>query len=463
MREKLARANVRSREVCKATQTALFALVQQDARTGRDLVVRSLRQCVGGEPGAHRWCGYAEALACGWGWRLTSSGCFAFISLPTSFSRSKSPMQYLFTFTTLEVELGGIARSVPALALALARSGQSVRVVGPRAPSMTIDLKAHSEWEALVSPDRGALKQTLDAWTRAPASDLCLYHAGIWDPLNHHIAALGCRRQIPVIASPRSMLDPWALEYRRWKKWLAWRFYARRDLQRAACVHVTAELEAGYVRQAGYRGPVIVVPNGIDFPTTWPERPARPANAPKRILFLSRLHPKKGLPDLIQAFAQVNDRNWELIIAGNDEAGYINTCRAQAATQPNGDRIRFVGAIDDTAKWPLYASADLFVLPSYSENFGLVIGEALAAGTPVITTTATPWDDLPQKRCGWQIPTGPEALTAALLEAMRLSDAERHAMGEHGAAWVRRTFGWDQVAQRFHTALEPILHPAKVL
>ena len=362
-------------------------------------------------------------------------------------------MEIAFVLTTVETELGGIARSVPALAAAAARAGVPVRVFAVEAPRMTVGSELFAGEGSRLCRDRTELRAVLSRWASGGGAGRVLYHAGVWDPLNHFVARLGRRRGIPVIASPRSMLDPWALQHRRWKKRAAWWLYARRGFLGAAAVHATADLEARHVRAAGYTGPVFVVPNGIEFPPEIPRRPDRPPGAPRRILFLSRIHEKKGLPDLIAAFGRAAPRTWELVVAGNDDGGHEAVCRALAAEQSNAARIRFHGPVADADKWALYASADLFVLPSYSENFGLVVGEALAAGVPVITTTAAPWDDMLRRGCGWWIPPGPDPLAAVLGEACALSVADRAAMGRRGAHWVRSVFGWDGVARQFVGAL----------
>jgi glycosyltransferase involved in cell wall biosynthesis len=120
-----------------------------------------------------------------------------------------------------------------------------------------------------------------------------------------------------------------------------------------------------------------------------------------------------------------------------------------AAEQPNAGHIHFVGELDDQQKWQAYESADLFVLPSYSENFGLVIGEALAAGLPVVTTTATPWTELKEKNCGWCIPPGEKDLEQTLKTAFSTTPEQRKSMGQNGAKWVREEFQWSAVAERF--------------
>lgn len=358
-------------------------------------------------------------------------------------------MSWLFVISTLDVNLGGIARSVPLLALAVARAGIPVRCVAIRANQMTFDPISYDVWEkvALVENVQQVVK-TVEQWTKSNEVSL-IYHVGIWAAINHRVAGVGRRCGIPVVASPRSMLDPWARKHRRWKKRLAWWTYARRGFFSAAAVHVTADMEAGFVRVAGYEGPVITIPNGIDFPDTENTRVEAKTPGRFRLLFLSRIHEKKGLPDLLNAFGKLNDPDWELTIVGNDDGGHRPKCESLAKKLPNADRVHFVGAVSDAEKWGWYRSADLFVLPSHSENFGIVIGEALAVGIPVITTTATPWKSLEKRDCGWCVSPGFEELLQALKTATALDPETRQEMGQRGAEWMRGSFSWEQVGRQF--------------
>jgi glycosyltransferase involved in cell wall biosynthesis len=374
----------------------------------------------------------------------------------------------LFVAATIDADLGGIARSVPALANALTKSrrdeGTEVCFLAPKAIRDTLhgEFKIEGNNVCLFDGIIG-VKRKLEELTRDLGEVDFLYHAGVWNSLNHFVARLGRRRGIPVVVSTRSMLDPWALNHRKWKKRLAWWAYARRDLLRAAAIHATAELEAGYVRKAlGKRcPPVIVVPNGVELPgEDISQRRKDAKQSVKRLLFLSRIHEKKGVLDLVKAFGGLDPDGWELAIAGNDDGGHEAACKKLAALQPNAERIRFHGPVKDWDKWELYRSADLFVLPSYSENFGIVVGEALGMGVPVVTTTATPWGEFfrtESRRDGdteeavglWVVETGVEAIKEAMREAMELSDAEREKAGRKGAEWIRREFSWEAIGKQF--------------
>ncbi len=150
-------------------------------------------------------------------------------------------------------------------------------------------------------------------------------------------------------------------------------------------------------------------------------------------LFLSRVHPQKGLPMLIKAWATVQPENWELVIAGPDEDGHRIELAAMIRQAGLEEDVRFVGPVSDADKWPLYRSADLLVLPTHSENFGLVIAEALAAEVSVITTKGGPWEHLETYGCGGWADVNVEALATSLGQAIALSDEQRYTIGSEGA------------------------------
>jgi glycosyltransferase involved in cell wall biosynthesis len=236
------------------------------------------------------------------------------------------------------------------------------------------------------------------------------------------------------------------------KKRAAWLLYQGRDLRSAKLLHATAESEVEDIRRIGLRQPVVVLPNGVEIPE---QARGVPEKSMRRALFLSRVHPKKGLLNLVEAWAEVRPENWELVIAGPDEDGHRAEVEAYARVH-NVD-IVWTGPVNDHAKWDLYRSADLFVLPTFSENFGIVVAEALAAGVPALTTTGAPWEVLNRERCGWWIGIGVAPLMAALRDATELDDEARHAMGRRGRAYVREHLSWDHVAEGMLAAYRWVL------
>jgi glycosyltransferase involved in cell wall biosynthesis len=271
---------------------------------------------------------------------------------------------------------------------------------------------------------------------------------GLWHPVNHWAARAARAWGVPLVVHPRGMLEPWALEQKRMKKRIALALFQQRDLDRAQALVATSEMEFENLRAFGLRQPIAVIPNGVELPEPGAGDAPRGRGSEERTrnaLFLSRVHPKKGVLELVRAWAEVQPEGWRLRIAGPDEDGHWSEVARLIAELGLGDVVDYLGPVDGAAKAAAYREADLFVLPSFSENFGVVIAEALAYGVPVITTRATPWAELETHHCGWWIDTGVEALAGALRQATSLSVDPRRAMGERGRAYVER-YDWEHIA-----------------
>lgn len=296
------------------------------------------------------------------------------------------------------------------------------------------------------------LRRTLMGLGRQPLPDLIHGH-GLWLPANHWTACAARRWKLPLILHPRGMLEPWAVEHKGWKKRLAMACYQRRDLDTVKVLVATAEAEYVNLRQLGLKQPIAVIPNGVHVPMALELncRSPRKVGTPRTVLFLSRIQGKKGLLNLIQAWARLRPVGWQLKIAGPDEAGHLAEVLTLARQLGVADAVDYAGEVDGPDKTALYREADLFVLPTFSENFGVVVAEALAHCLPVITTKGAPWADLVTQGCGWWIEIGVEPLVAALQNALALSDASRNAMGARGRTYVRR-FDWPDIAAQ-HAAV----------
>ena len=270
---------------------------------------------------------------------------------------------------------------------------------------------------------------------------------GLWAYHSLLVPRLCKERRVPFIVSPHGMLEPWAWRHRAWKKRPVWWLWERRFLQQAAALHATADQEVQSFRKRGLRNPVAMLPVGVELPKQFKNGPAMKQNNRSRVaLFISRIHPKKGLLDLVRAWGCVRPVGWRVVIAGPDSDGHQGVVRHAVQAAGLADSFQFVGPLYDEAKWALYKSADLFVLPTYSENFGIVIAEALACGVPVITTKGTPWQELVDYRCGWWVDIGVEPLAAALREATSRFDQERHEMGQRGRQLVAEKYAWPKIA-----------------
>lgn len=278
---------------------------------------------------------------------------------------------------------------------------------------------------------------------------------GIWPSFLHRWSQAARKAGVKVVWSPHGMLAPWALHYKWFKKKVAWMLYQKRDLQRADALHVTAPGEDSDVRRVGLKNPVIVVPLGVRMPT---ERLAckRKGSSPTTLLFTGRVAPIKALANLIAAMKI--SQGWRLRIVGPDGDGHVAELKALAEETGVAGRIDFVGPKYGAELEQEYRHADCFILPSFSENFGSVVVEAMAAGVPVIVSRGTPWQEVEERQCGWWVENDPETLARTIVEMMALTENERCAMGARGREWIRRDFSWESVGREMLSAYEWLCH-----
>ncbi len=364
-------------------------------------------------------------------------------------------MKVFLAGTSLLPAYGGPAFSVSRLAIALAEAGSEVGLWAPdQSAAVTPLLSAHSTVRRLT----GTEAEALDSFGKVDV----LHDNGIWLPHNHRLAVLSERRGIPRIVSMRGMLEPWARSHKRLKKRFAWWLYQRQDLKHAHCHHTTAETEARNVQHLRLGVPVVAVPNGVDVPE---ERPwvvgletQKGARCGRRIaLFLGRIYPIKGLPMLVQAWARVRPDGWILRIAGPDEADHRKQVEKEVSAAGLAEMIFFTGPIGHRMKKSAFFDADLFVLPSHSESFGIAVAEALVHGLPVLTTKGTPWSILPESGCGWWVDATVDGIAQGLRQATILDSDTLQAMGAKGRALAIAEFGWKRVATLMLSTYESIL------
>jgi glycosyltransferase involved in cell wall biosynthesis len=235
----------------------------------------------------------------------------------------------------------------------------------------------------------------------------------------------------------------------------------------AACLHACSSKEAENFRKVGYGGPIAIIPNGVDTsqyspgdPTEaevhWPDLKGRPV-----VAFMSRLSEEKGLNLLVPVWADLVrsglHRDAILVIAGPDDRGYRRIVESIVDQYDLRRHVLMPGMVQGAKKVALLRRADVFVLPSYSENFGIVVLEALACGTPVITTTGTPWQELEAADAGRWISPTKDRTKMALRELLDMSELRRQQMGRRGTTLVREHYTWNQVARKFLVLCEAVL------
>lgn len=263
---------------------------------------------------------------------------------------------------------------------------------------------------------------------------------GVWSPYLAAFALTAARNGIPFIITPHGMLEPWSLRVRATRKWIAMMVYQRKMLARASAIHATSEMEADNLRRLKFgNAPVFVVPNTVAEPPP-PESKDTLLPGEKRILlFLSRVHEKKGLDILLQAWNEIRPLQWRLLIVGSGDPNYVGRLKSYCSSN-NVPDVEFVPHVDGEVRETIFRRASAFVLPTYSENFGNAIAEALIRGLPVITTTGTPWSGVIERKCGWYIEPTVGELKRVIAEVTSTTENTLAQMGARGREYATKNF-----------------------
>lgn len=285
------------------------------------------------------------------------------------------------------------------------------------------------------------------------ASDYDIYHTnGLWMYANHITCSVARLKGKPYLITPHGMLYPLALHRSYWKKWLLIQFCFRKDIQSAACIHVTCHQEMEYVREFGYRGPIalianpVVVPEFTDILFEKKKQAFLGESLPRKFGFLGRLHPIKKIENLLySASALQAETLYELVIMGKGDNEYEHFLQEEVK-RLNLNNVRFMGFVNGREKYEQLAMLSCLFVPSDFENFGMIVTEALSVGTPVMASLGTPWQELNTCKCGWWIERTPENITSVMEKVLAMPTQELLVMGERGQQLVRTKYTADKVA-----------------
>lgn len=358
-------------------------------------------------------------------------------------------MKLVHVVPHVDQEAAGPSYSVPRLCTSLAMRAHDVELscLAARVPVSGVRLDVHRQWPILK---RFAVSPSHARALRAKADHVDIVHNhSLWSMVNVAAGLLVPGHHAKLVTSPRGTLAKWALDRNRLAKRALWP-WQRRAVERADLLHATSDAEYEEIRALGLSAPVAVIPNGVDVPL--PD--AGPGISLRRtLLYLGRMHPKKGLDTLLEAWRGLQDKHgdWDLVIVGCGEPGYESEIM-RLSDRLSLRRVAFAGPLYGPAKSRAYFDAGLFVLPTRSENFGMVVAEALAHGCPAVVSRGAPWAALEQRHCGWWVPVEVAGLAEGLDAAMSLPAEELARMGALGRAWMEQEFGWDSIAERFEAA-----------
>jgi glycosyltransferase involved in cell wall biosynthesis len=370
-------------------------------------------------------------------------------------------MKILSFVSSIDLSSGGPSRSVPMLAKGLAELGVDVTLMTIRSKNMNV----HA-----LEGTTARLKVLEPSFTRKEIAQYLKdekYHLiqiqSMWDWPYHKVMVEARKLGIPYIVTPRGMLEPWSLSQKKWKKKLAWWLYQRNDVQKSVCVFTTAKMEAEHVTNLGITTCKAVIPNGIET-DSYPCKTSVDV-VKKQVLFLSRVHVKKGIEVLFEVWKQIHPdyEDWQLLVIGNGEAEYIHSLENRVECLGLKESIKILPPVFGNDKIQIYQESALFCLPSYSENFGMAIAEAMSCGTPVITTTNCPWNILNDTKTGWCIDLNVDNLERALREALSMNPTELYDMGQKASKLIYENFDYRNVTRKTLKLYEWLLNGGEKL
>jgi len=408
-------------------------------------------------------------------------------------------MKVALTTGSLSRDAGGLFESVRSLGQALTGLGDEVSAYGLWDKNWPTD--AH-KWSPLsarafeyVGPRFAAWAPRMDQALDETRPDI-LHLQGLWQYSSLATRRHWRRHGTPYLVSPRGMMDPWALANSKWKKTIAAWVFENAVLRDAVCFHALCASEADAIRAYGLRHRIEVVPNGVELPEKLNTEEIESAKGKKRLLFLGRIHPKKGLLGALRAWAELKRdmsqekwREWQFVIAGWDQGGHegelkrlcadlglriaecgeaedlkLNSCKLKTSSLLRDVEVVFFGPAFGMEKEALLRSVEAFVLPSFSEGLPMSVLEAWAYGLPVVMT---PECNLPEGfacEAALEIRNGGESfqfpnfrIQDGLRNLLEMSAAERAAMGMRGRRLVEEKFTWPKVAAQMRALYEGLL------
>ncbi|BAY14977.1 group 1 glycosyl transferase [Anabaenopsis circularis NIES-21] len=388
-------------------------------------------------------------------------------------------MRILQIVPSISLIYGGPSQMVLGLAPALAKEGVKVTILttdsngdaGQKPLDVPLNRPIQQDGYEIIyfrcAPFR-RYKFSLDLlkWLKSHANEFDLAHIhALFSPISS-AAAMVCRqKKLPYILRPLGTLDPADLQKKKQLKKLYVELIERRNLADAAAIHFTSEQEAKISARFGVNTKDLVIPLGVKPTQKIQSSAVRsqldiPENVPL-VLFMSRIDPKKGLNLLIPALEKLlaNDCKFHFVLAGTNpqDPDYEQKINSQIENSPLRSHTTITGFVSGELKAGLLQAADLFVLPSYYENFGIAVAEAMVAGIPVVISDQVHiWQQVSDSQSGWVGQTDVSALFELLQQALQ-NPQECQRRGENAQKYALEHFSWDAIARQMIQAYQQIL------
>jgi glycosyltransferase involved in cell wall biosynthesis len=377
-----------------------------------------------------------------------------------------SSLRHLHFTQSLEpLEGGGLGRAALDLHLQLHQEGFVSRLFTTRAADF------HRQWPEVFQYPRSGPQKAFFSWglrqeAACKLANVDVVHGhGFYVYPNWAVGTQARRQGKPLVYHPQGMFEPWILQRSRLKKRLVLSLFDGENMAQCRLWRALSDKEAGQIRRQGFEAPIVVAPNGVRLEELDAALPAgsethlpltERARQRKRLVFMARLHPKKGLDLLLPAWSRLQPHlaDWELLVAGPDEGGYRATVEGLIRELDLNGCVTLTGPVTGPSKLALLRSADVFVLPSYSEGVPVAVLEAMACRVPAVVTRESNIPELEKVGGGWLCAANAESLCAALGKALNCSEAERKVRGQTARALVEKRYTWCRIAASIREACE---------
>ena len=288
-----------------------------------------------------------------------------------------------------------------------------------------------------------------------------LHQHGIWMPISIYSKKLR-KNGLKCVIQPHGYLLEHSFKISKFKKSIAFQLYEKSNLISADVLVACAKHEAIVLKEFFPKQEVAIIPNGIsdDF-FNKPLKNIYKKSKKKRLLFLGQIIPIKGIERVLIAINEIGLKSfseWEFIIAGYYDQGYKKSLTEIIKTNKMDNFVKFVDPVNGEDKVDLYDSCHIFILPSFNENFGIVVLEALSRGLPVIATMGTPWNELVNNECGFWVGNNENGIQSALNKILEMSINDLKKMGMKGRNLVEKKYLWSKTSLDFLSLYEWLLN-----